>query len=496
MANQNFWHIFQRGLISSILLISLVFSENGHTAVAGNTPRPKNDFYLTTLRDNISVVHPLGASGQPAAPLAAPAGVPKLVDFEDQAVGNSLFNQYDSLVFLGGDATNFDGSPTVKVIQPTVATASPTRALASQFQSTCEFGCGSHLTMAFGVPQQRVSLSTGLPAMTAGASGVTMELAGFTNNPGSGANIIGTPIVQSVALDLCTSTGPTPLTHPLEIDDAAGRINYAVLAAVACSDLNNFESGLGPNGTFLNMDNLLYNRALHPPLREHNPPVITVTDPANGSTITGSSPGSLFLEVHANVVETALARMTVQLNGGTPVLMSFFHTDPNTYSAGMILSDSNGLVEGANTLIVQALDFDQPQNTASVTINFTYKVKPFPPPSPVDIWPTAYEVNQSIDSGPKLFYDFELSQFGYEVHVQDPVLLQGKPAMIRIYAGATGTTVPINAVPANMAVSLDHCTSSCLVADGLPPILTPGTPNLSGLQVAPLSSPGVNPSAT
>src|SRR5665811_1216457 len=148
--------------------------------------------------------------------------------------------------------------------------------------------------------------------------------------------------------------------------------------------------------------------------------VITVTDPANGSTITGSSPGSLFIEVHANVVETALARMTVQLNGGTPVLMSFFHTDPNTYSAGMILSDFNGLVAGPNTLIVQALDFDQPQNTASPTINFTYKVKPFPPPSPVDIWPTAYEVNQSIDSGPKLFYDFELSQFGYEVHVQDP----------------------------------------------------------------------------
>ena len=494
LRHHSFGQLFRRSLVGVMVLISLIYPGAG-AAGAGNQSISANRWnsVLIPHLDQSAVVRPSGAGGQPIDPLlvaAAPDGVPVLVDFENLAVGDPLYNQYPSLVFLGGNATNFDGSPTIKVIQPSVTTASPSHALASQFQTTCEFGCGAHMSMAFGVAQQRVSLSTGLPSMAAGTSGMTMELAGFIANPGTGA-LVGTPIVQSVAMNLCGSTGPTALTQPLEIDDPAGRINYAVLAVVSCTDLNNFESGL--NGASLSLDNLLYNRALNPSAGDHTPPVITMITPTNGQSITGGTPGTFFLDVSAQVTEVDLARMTVQINSGSPVLMSFHHTSANTYIAGVMLTNLNGLVAGANSLTVQAWDFDIPQNTTSSSINFTYTVKPPPPPSSVDIWPTAYEVNQSIDMGPVPFASYAKTSLGYEVHVTNTILVQGKPALIRIYAGASGTTTPIEHVPAMMNIDKDNCLSNCQVTNGLPPVLDPVDPNLTGLKVAPLTTPEGTP---
>ena len=154
-----------------------------------------------------------------AAVSEADAGVPVLRDFEDLPVGAPVFNQYDGVTFLFGDTLNFDGTHPITIVQPLQATASPTRALSSYIQRTCEF-CGSQLILRFDEPQSRVSLSTGLAQNI--SIGLTMLLEGFTADPtGPGAVLV----AQNVAP--CLGTIPTLLTTPLEITDDAARIRYA-----------------------------------------------------------------------------------------------------------------------------------------------------------------------------------------------------------------------------------------------------------------------------
>src|SRR2546428_500918 len=82
--------------------------------------------------------------------------VRKLVDFEDQAAGTAIFNQYPGVQFVGGTAS---GSP-LQIVEPPLGTISGANALRSQ-NLECEFNCAT-IVMQFAQGQHRVRVSTGL----------------------------------------------------------------------------------------------------------------------------------------------------------------------------------------------------------------------------------------------------------------------------------------------------------------------------------------------
>ena len=419
------------------------------------------------------------------APVVAPAGVPKLVNFEDLANGAHVFNQYPSLLFVGGNTTNSsDGSPTVTIVRPAQGTISPQQALQSHFIFACEF-CGTSMTLQFAVAQHRVSLSTGLAESFESGSGATVRLEGFAGDPAQPGAM---PIVQNTAA--CLGQAPTPVTTPLEIDDALARIKYARLSIRACDAPD--EPTSGPSSGIILLDNLLYDRALNPPPGEHVPPIVTILTPPNNQTVTGDFPGQLSLAVSAHVTETALYSMTAQLNGATPVLMTFFLSGTNSYQAYAAMDGASGLISGTNKLVVRARDFDNPQNIGNATVTFTYQTKQMPPPTQLDIAPTAYEVTQAIDRGPQMLQSYQLTLEGYEVHVQDPPLVQGKPTLVRIYAAVSGSpNTSVDHVPAVMDVNGEKC--QCVVARGLPPMTLATKPNYDGLSVPAFGQQGSDP---
>jgi hypothetical protein len=417
------------------------------------------------------------------APVVTPSGVPKLLDFEDLAVGTHVYNQYPSVTFVGGNMSNPSGSAPVTIVQPALGTASPTQAVQGLFERGCEF-CGSQMTLKFDVAQYRVSLSTGLTGTQFGQT--TMLLQAFDSDPSLPGNTL---LAEQAAP--CMGTGPTAINTPLEVDDGAARIHYVRLAIVSCSFP--YDASSGADNVALVLDNLLYDRALNPPAGEHVPPVITIITPSNGATVSDNAPGSTFVRVHAAVTETALYSMTARANGGAPVPATFFQTGPQTYDANVILTDMNGIVSGTNMVVLTASDFDQPQNTGTASVTFHYQVKPFPPPVQVDFWPTAYEVNQTIDMGPqRLGPDYQY-QYGYIVHVFDHPLVQGKATLVRIYGAASGINIATSGVPAVMDVDLANCVSNCTVAHGLAPVLLPNVPNTYGITVQPFGAPGSDP---
>jgi hypothetical protein len=431
---------------------------------------------------------------------AASGGVPVLLNFENLPAGTPVFNQYIGVTFLGGDSTNPDGTHPIVIEQSTQATISPTQVLRSNLGLGCEF-CGSHLTLRFDQPQYRVSLSTGLvPILFNPPVNETLLLQGFSSNPTTPGAVL---ITQRVAP--CLGTRPTPVTTPLEIDDNAARILYARLSLVSCSNTNQ-----GPDGGTILIDNLLYDRPLHPPAHESDPPIITVTSPTNSSTVMGSIPGELRIALRATITETDLSSLTAQVNSHPPVLVSYSHITPQTYSAMVDLESRDGLVNGSNTLTLTAKDFDRPSNSASTRITFTYQVKPLPPPSLVDIMPTAVEVTQSIDPGPVPLLQVNANPHGFGYLLDfggDPPLIKGKRTLIRVYSAAANTTSPVGNVPATMYVSHDLCTSNCAIpgAQGVPPLFPPLLPgsctppsstpsttlsvNTAGITVPPLGMP-------
>ena len=260
----------------------------------------------------------------PQAPAAAPNGVPKLLDFEDLPVGTHVFNQYDSVTFLGGDHSNFDSTPTVAIAQPAQGSTSPTHVLQTHIEQACEF-CGTHMTMQFAIPQHRVSLSTGLATSYAGGNGATLRLEGFPENP---ETTVTTAVATATAA--CLGTAPTPISTPLTVDDPLGRINYVRLEVLACDYPN--DPGLGGDNGTIQLDNLLYDRELHPPEGEHVPPIVSIDPPAAGATVTGVFVGDTALAVQAAVTETAIYSMTAQVNGGTPAPMTFRQVAPGQYT--------------------------------------------------------------------------------------------------------------------------------------------------------------------
>jgi hypothetical protein len=436
----------------------------------------------------LGVVFLLAALLAPPAPRAhANPGEPVLQTFEDLAPGAPVYNQYDGVTFIGGNNTNPDGSHPITIFQPSLGTISPSNAIQSTIRPNCEF-CGTSLTLRFDEPQHRVSLSTGL-AISYPQASLTMLLLGYDGDPESSGS---TAVVQSLAP--CLGTTPTSVTTSLTIFDISARIRYAQLWLVRCD--NPFSLKLGPNQATLVLDNLLYDRPISVPPRETAPPIITVTSPVNGAIVTGSIPGELYLPVEATIAETALASLTVQLNGHAPIAMSYRQTEPATYQAMVALNQADGLVRGTNTLIVTAVDFDRPPQTASVSINFTYHIAPIPPPSQIDIWPIAVQVTQVIDKGPRHLSDFDrdFTLGGYRIerpHPVDPRLMQGKDTLIRVYGAASGTTSAVSNVPAVAYVRYADSANGCqpVWGQGMAPRKTQTTGNYAGITVAPFGTP-------
>src|SRR5207244_3301232 len=114
----------------------------------------------------------------------------------------------------------------------------------------------------------------------------------------------------------------------------------------------------------------------------------------------------------------------------------------------------NGLVAGVNIVTLTATDFDRPSNTGSATTSFTFQRRPPPPPSNIDIIPLAFDVTQAIDTGPHDIGTRVLPDLGgFDIDYQqffDVPLMAGKPTLIRIFPGVSGTSTPVNNVPALM----------------------------------------------
>jgi hypothetical protein len=438
--------------------------------------------------------HYLGLVFFLAALLASPAprvlanpGEPVLQSFEDLAPGSPVYNQYDGVTFIGGNNTNPDGSHPITIFQPASGTISASNAVQSNIHLSCEF-CGTSLTLRFDEPQYRVSLSTGL-AISYPYAPLTVLLLGYDGDPESSGSTV---VVQSVAP--CLGTAPTSVTTPLAIFDISARISYAQLWLVRCSDP--LTPNLGPNQRTLVLDNLIYDRPASTPPRETDPPIITVTLPSNGATVTGRIPGELYLPVEATITETAIASLTARLNGRPPIAMTYRQTGPTNYQAMVSLDDADGLISGANTLVVTAVDFDRPAQTASLSINFIYQIAPIPPLSQLDIWPTAIQVTQVIDKGPRHLSDFDrdFTLGGYRVerpHPVDPRLMQGKDTLIRVYGAASGTTSAVPNVPAVAYVRYADSPNGCqpVWGQGMAPRKTQTAGNYAGITIAPFGTP-------
>jgi hypothetical protein len=415
-------------------------------------------------------------------------GVPVVRDFEDLPASTPIFNQYSGVTFLGGDSSNFDGSHPVTIVQPTQPTISGRQALQSNLERGCEF-CGSQLTMKFDLGQSRIALSTGLAQQGGGQA--TLLLQGFDNDP----RVAGATLIASQA-GPCLGIGPTAINNPLEIDDAAARMHFAQLALVDCTTPNNPSSG-GDNRVLL-IDNLVYDRPLNPPPGEHVPPVVTITYPSDGSAVQGAVPGFVDVTIFASIIESALASVTANLNGGPPQPMAFFHDTPSSYQAQLEVTDAQALLVGQNSVVVTATDFDLPANTRSATSTFSFQIKPIPPPSALDVWPTAVEVTQTIDMGPAVLSPNNFSIVplidGFQLSNPSGIpLLDGKRTLVRIYGAVTGATAQVDNVPALMTVRMANCAANCELATRIPPtaLFAAGvsTPKPQGITLFPLGTP-------
>jgi hypothetical protein len=426
----------------------------------------------------------------------AAGGVPVLLTFDNLAVGTDV-HTFPGLTLVTFGTNNFDGTPHFTIVQPAQGTVSPRHALQSHFDTGGEFS-GTHMTMAFDIPQSLVTLSTGVVTGSSAGPGSAFLLQGFAQDPGTPGAV---PLAQSVTT--CQGTNPTPIATPLGVEDPSSSIRFAVLSLVACNMPT--DPNTGGDHLSLVIDNLSYERELHPPAHESVPPVVTIIDPPNGATVMGSAPQEIAYFVRATIQESDLDKVTALVNGNPAGPVFYSSSGPNSYNASLFVTASQGLAAGANTIILTAKDFDRPPNTGNASTTFTFQPKPPPAPSTVDIVPLAYDVTQAIDTGPHEFGNFVNPILGgFEIRhelVFDVPLIAGKPALVRVFAGAAGTSSAVNNVPALMFVDKDNCTSDCSLAIGMPPMngfSTPGSPQplLAGITVAPIGTPGSDPNAT
>ena len=125
----------------------------------------------------------------------------------------------------------------------------------------------------------------------------------------------------------------TPVVNPLTLFDLLSRIKFAILWESTCA--LPLVPRSGPLDDFLVIDNLSYDRELNPPQHESDPPVVTLIDPTNGSTVTGATVGEVSFFVRAAVHESDLASMTATLNGHPAGPVTFVPNGPNSYGVAL-----------------------------------------------------------------------------------------------------------------------------------------------------------------
>lgn len=418
-------------------------------------------------------------------PTPVTKGARALVDFEDLATGTAVFNQYDGVTFPQGA----DPSQPVTIAGNSTTAPSPPHALAytancfyqpplaavqtsaDAAPSTYKLPCYVQLLMQFDEPQYQIDVAAGInDQYRPNAAGYALRMEGYAEGPAlPGSRIIARTV------SACLGQPPTPVNRPITLLDYAGRIRYATLAVVRCD--NPGETDIGGNDyptvffPVLYLDNLIYDRPLNPPPHESDPPLVTILAPAPGSAITGDFPGLTVLAAHLLMTDTALSSVSAALNGAAPVRLSFGRRGAQAFGADTYLGAWAGLHDGANTLVVQVRDFDRPQNTTSATVSFNYTTKPVPPPSTIDIMPTAVEATQTIDDGPRLLTASDYQDSTYQVSMGsdiplnfgNPPLLRGKDTLVRVYAAAAGSAVGVPNVNATMEVYKDDCTIGCYI---------------------------------
>src|SRR5262249_10884549 len=150
----------------------------------------------------------------------------------------------------------------VTIVTPSSATASATKALrASGAVPGCEF-CATEQILVFDVTQHLVSLAVGLDSGASQPDGLRISMHAYDD-----AAAQGTQVGQAQTSCLGTS-GPTAVTTPLQVDDPLRRIRSVSLVLQNC-----ISGDPSLNSSFL-VDNLRYDRPLHPPARENIPPLI------------------------------------------------------------------------------------------------------------------------------------------------------------------------------------------------------------------------------
>ena len=413
-------------------------------------------------------------------------GIAQLITFDEFPSGTKIYNHYDGVTFVQGNG--FDHP--VTLVGDVLEYQTPLH---------CEFFCPVDLVFSFDVPQYRVRLSAGLgDGLGQDTPNYTLLLLGYSGPPDSTTSKV---VARAVAP--CLGNDPTLVDTPLQMIDPGGRIRYAQIAVAKCNDPTGPDT-IGQILGTLYIDNLVYERPTHPTQSETDPPAISIIQPARAASIQGEIPGDMHVDVTAIITDTAIYSITAQVNGRKPIHLYFERTGDSTFVAKGTLSRFDGLVDGANSLTVQARDFDRPPNLANSTVNFVFRTKPIPPPSPIDIWPTAFEVTQAIDDGPHALGASNYVSPSFRVNIDSakritelgalfaffPIpLFRGKPTLIRVYGAASGTSATVRDVPATMAVYRDNCQLGCqLQSDSFSVAGESKTPLRHGINVSAMGS--------
>jgi hypothetical protein len=303
---------------------------------------------------------------------------------------------------------------------------------AAKSLDTYEFGGSVNLPIRFAFPRgaQAVGMYLGLDSVEGVTGAVTATLRawgyrGVLSGVELGASSLTFPFV------------PSDIEHCIEFQAAEGEIiTRAILEYTDETGASLFPYRL--------IDDLTILPPLSPLPPDESPPVIEITSPVEGVTI--SEPSAI---VRADIFEDrelSEVWLAVNTSGTDRIGFSTSSEDPTHYTAGLTTGVLIPYAE--NTITMWAVDASGLEGRDSVT--FTYD-----PPTPVpelDILPYKYELTQAIQC---METPVNLPYCGADNSIPQYV---DKATLLRLYVYATGTAVDVPNISAQLCLdSLSNC---------------------------------------
>jgi|GEM_PF-2274969 len=357
----------------------------------------------------------------------------RVIDFEGQAVGTALVNQYSSQGVRFGPGTAIVGRPPMTTHSPSQAVHSPSD----------DFGSAFHpILLRFDSLMSAVGLFVGRegPAYS-GESSTTATLTAF--GPDSSGRLV------SIAEDhIFLPAGPVPIERCLIVRAPEGQGIRA--ARLEYTDWEGIS-----HTTRRWMDDLYLLRSSL--TGRNTPPVVEITAPRAGETITTSGVSLL-----ARITEDIGLGSSVyaRVNGGdTQTLWISQNTsDLSRYSAGALLT---GLTPFAsNTVEIRAYDTHAEYGSDTVTFNYQ-------PTSGVDLSLNRVEVTQAIQClNNTLCADNSVPLYvGKPTLVRAYVFLDRGPTTLanisgRLCRGNTGATSCVSPLRPGRSINLNQANNS------------------------------------